>query len=200
MNATDYAVNLASELVGNHRHFKLFGWHDEPDDSEEWCIVYTRNRDSSLLVESNAHAIDEVMSAFDETTVRREHHGHWACGWIDGYAIRVYTDETRTELTPAFVAYAEMAASLANDPVLDSEDFSRREYESTLENIESNASRFTVDEKPDDWAVQMFSWFWMHDQRAVDPCDGQGGYPSDKQCKKALAALGWLHADYMEQS
>ena len=89
---------------------------------EEWAIVYTHNRDSDLLDQSNADAIDKALAPFtegDSPDVRAEHHGHWACGWIDGYAIRVYRNG---QITEAFRAYHALAARLADYPVLDEED------------------------------------------------------------------------------
>ena len=127
----------AREARGNWQRFDSFGWHDRPEDCEEWAIVYTHNRDSGLLDQSNADAIDKALAPFaegDNPDVRAEHHGHWACGWIDGYAIRVYRNG---QITEAFRAFHELAARLADYPVLDEEDFSRREYEATLENLRS---------------------------------------------------------------
>jgi hypothetical protein len=61
-----------------------------------------------------------------------EHHHHWAVGHVDGYSIRVFRDGRITE---AFEAYHALAQRLADYPVLDEEDYSRREYEATLENL-----------------------------------------------------------------
>ena len=52
---------------------------------------------------------------------------------IDGFSIRVY--DSKGEITPAFRAYHELAERLADYPILDEEDYSRREYEETLRNI-----------------------------------------------------------------
>jgi len=51
----------AREARGNWQKFDCFGWHDRPEDCEEWAIVYTHNRDSDLLDQSNADAIDEAL-------------------------------------------------------------------------------------------------------------------------------------------
>src|SRR5262245_41147296 len=125
----------AKEMAGNHQRFDSFAWHDRPADDDKWTIVYTRNRDSRLLEESNAEAIDrELGPLFKSGDIVPEHHGHWACGWIDGYAIRVYDDTGA--ITPAFRRWCELCEQLADYPVLDEEDYSRREYEATLENIQ----------------------------------------------------------------
>ncbi len=129
MDATDHAEDLAKKLVGNWKKFESFGWHDAPEDADQWAIVYTHNRDSDALARSNAHVIGEAMAPFltgeDDADAMSEHHGHWACGWIDGYAIRVRNAEGA--LTSAFLAYAELHASMADYPVLDETHFSETE-------------------------------------------------------------------------
>lgn len=131
MHNLDHAHELAKELVNNHAKFKSFGWHDAPSDARNWCIVYTVNRDSDALARSNARQIDKALAPFldddDSPDVTTEHHGHWACGWIDGYAIRVYRPGTN-DLTPAFLAYAELRLALDTYPILDEEDFSKEEH------------------------------------------------------------------------
>ena len=88
----------AREAKGNWRGFDSFAWHNRPDHCEDWAIFYTHHRDSDLLAQSNADAIGEVLAPFTEgEDVRTEHHTHWACGWIDGYAIRVYRNGQITE-------------------------------------------------------------------------------------------------------
>lgn len=135
MDATDHAEDLAKELAGNWKKFPSFGWHDAPEDGDAWCIVYTRNRDSDALARSNAHVIGLAMAPFltgeDDADAMSEHHGHWACGWIDGYAIRVRNAEGA--LTPAFLAWAELQASLENYPCLDESHFSDLETEEANE-------------------------------------------------------------------
>jgi hypothetical protein len=130
MSPLDHAEDLAKELAGNHRKFESFGWHDRPEDDTEWCIVYTTNRDADALTRSNARVIGKALEPYctgeDNADCREEHHGHWACGWVDGYAIRV---RRNGELTPAFLAYAELATALSDYPVLDDGDFSNEEHE-----------------------------------------------------------------------
>ena len=67
-----------------------------------------------------------------------EHHTHWAVGWVDGYAIRVYR---RGRITKAFRTCHDLQSRLADYPVLDEDDYSNRVYEATLENIADAAWR-----------------------------------------------------------
>jgi len=180
----------AREARGNWQKFDSFGWHDRPEDGAEWAIVYTHNRDSDLLDQSNADAIDKALAPFtegDNPDVRAEHHGHWACGWIDGYAIRVYRNG---QITEAFRAYHELAARLADYPILDEEDHSRREYEATLENLR-NEGFADCYAPPEEWAGEVFSWLWDHNQSAVENRDGNGGYASKAEIAEALDGLSY---------
>lgn len=125
----------------------------------------------------------------DNPDVVPEHHSHWACGWIDGHSIRVFRDG---DITDAFRAYHELAQRLADYPLLDEEDFSRREYEATLENIADAAWRLKRQfDLPDGWESQVFDWFWQHNQSAVENVDDQGGYPDEDELEEAFDSLGF---------
>ena len=51
----------AADMAGNHQRFDSFAWFDKPEDSHLWCIVYTANRDSGLLEQSNAAVIAKAF-------------------------------------------------------------------------------------------------------------------------------------------
>jgi len=188
--------DAAREAAGNWKKFQSFAWHDKPDDAENWAIIYTSNRDSGLLDQSNAAVIDKEMSQFPEDQARSESHGHWAVGHVDGWAVRVYFPDGT--ITPAFKAMFEMQAALADYPVLDSEDYSRREYEATLENIEQAGRRFVRPDAPESWPSDVYSWLSDNDQGAIENQDDQGGYPNDDEIKEALEALGLLEGEEEE--
>jgi hypothetical protein len=186
--------NAANEAAGNWRKFDSFCWHRarDLDDPENWCIVYSHNRDSGLLDQSNAAAIDKAMESFteaDDPDVMAEHHHHWACGWIDGYCIRVYR---RGRITKAFKAYHALAERLANYPILDEEDYSNRECEATLANLPDAAWKLKHDfDLPDEWEEEVYSWLSDNMPGAVENRDDQGGYPSESQLRAAFEALGY---------
>lgn len=50
MRSIDSLLDAAHEAAGNWQKFESFAWHRSYDDSipdpENWCIVYTNNRDS----------------------------------------------------------------------------------------------------------------------------------------------------------
>jgi hypothetical protein len=184
----------AKEAAGNWRKFDCFCWHraGELDDADQWCIVYTNNRDSGLLDQSNAAAIEKAMEPFteaDDPDVVSEHHHHWACGWIDGYSIRVFRDG---QITEAFKTYHALAERLANYPILDESDYSNRECEATLANIPDAAWKLKNDyELPDGWEGDVYGWLSDNDPGAVENRDDQGGYPREDQLRAAFEALGY---------
>jgi hypothetical protein len=191
----DEAARLAAR---NWREFSCFWWgrEREIDAPDDWAIIYTRNRDSGLLDQSNAQVITDALQPFaqaEDPDVVFESHSHWLVGHVDGFSIRVFRNG---EITPAFMRYHELAASMEEYPVLDEGDYSNREYEATVENISSAARRLKDEyELPENWVSQVYSWFWENDQSAVENADDQGGWPSDEQLGAAFAALEFRRID-----
>jgi hypothetical protein len=166
-------IELAKEAAGNHRKFDSFAWFDRPKDDGSWTLVYTRSRDSDELGVSNAHAIAELMEPFtdpndddpwfashgpDDPDACVESHSHWAVGYVDGFAIRVYGPDGLP--TGAFATWCDIQARLDEYPVLDEEDWSRREMETQEQSIREEGRQYLRDDAPDDWAGQVFSWLW----------------------------------------
>lgn len=70
--------------------------------------------------------------------VRSESHNHWAVGYVDGYAIRVYKplpigatgagDDERI-ITPAFMKWCELQDKLEDYPILDEELYDAEQQE-----------------------------------------------------------------------
>ena len=99
--------DAAGAAAGNWKRFSCFVWDRllEIDDPDNWAIIYTHNRDSGLLAQSNAAVIADALEPFSDTEnpdVVFESHAHWAVGHVDGFSIRVYRDG---EITEAFRAY-----------------------------------------------------------------------------------------------
>jgi hypothetical protein len=186
--------DAAAEMAGNWKKFGSFAWfrRRELADPDAWAVVYTHHRDSGLLDQSNAGVITKKLEPFtdgDDPDVVFESHGHWAVGHIDGFSIRVVKDG---EITPAFKVYHELAERMADYPILDESDYSQREYDATLENITDAAYRLKHEYAlPDGWEGDVFSWFWDHNQRAVENRDDQGGYPSEDDLREAFDGLGY---------
>lgn len=191
-------LEAAAKLAaGNWRDFKCFVWFkaSELPDADKWAIIYTHNRDSGLLDQSNAAVIEEAMKPFTEgktPDVVFESHIHWAVGHVDGFSIRVFH---RGRITIAFKTYHKFAVRMDDYPILDDDDYSRREHEATLENITDSAWRlkhqFLL---PDGWEFDVYGWLADNNDRAVENYDDRGGYPSEEDLNAAFEGLGFKRA------
>lgn len=188
----------AQELAGNWIKFQCFAWSRQWDleNPEQWTIVYTHNRDSGLLDESNASAIEKRLAPFingDDGDILEEHHGHWACGWIDGYAIRVFGLDGA--ITPAFQEWYNIQCELEDYPVLDEEDYSNREYEACLDAIEQEC-KMLDNCKADIDASAIYSWLSDNGYDGeLENTDDRGAYPSTESIEAACNALGYILPD-----
>lgn len=132
---TDYD-GMAEQAANNHESFDSFAWFNAPDDAAFWTLVYTHNRDSGSIDKANSEALAAILAEYIESgDVVSESHSHWAVGWVEGYAIRVYEGG---EVTAAFKAYCDAQARLEDYPILD---------ESLLGEIEQTE----IDESWDIW-------------------------------------------------
>ena len=129
-------------------------WCEQPEDAGNFAIVYTSHRDSGLLDQSNARVIDRALEPFTKAKnpdVRAETHSHWAVGYVNGYAIRVFKRGAESPRHSAALPRV-WPSRLANYPILDEEDYSNRTHEATLENIAESAWRLKDEyELPKDW-------------------------------------------------
>ena len=76
--------------------------------------------------------------------------------------------------------------------ILGEEDYSRREYEATIENITNSAWRLKDEyDLPDDWEYEVYSWLSDNDCSEIENTDDQGGYPSEESLRNAFTALGY---------
>ena len=184
----------AVAAAGKWKKFDCFVWFRETeiDDAENWAVIYTHNRDSGLLDESNAAAIAKCLEPFSEqdpADVVFESHSHWAVGHVDGFSIRVFRDG---KITDAFKAYHALAQRLADYPILDETDYSRRETEATLANLPEAAWRLKHDfELPDTWPSEVYDWLSNYRPGSVENSDDRGGYPKESDLEAAFAAIGY---------
>jgi hypothetical protein len=88
--------------------------------ADDWLCVLTRSRESDLLTESNFDTALEMLGGKGEN-VEIHRFGHWACGWWESLAVRAGT--------PQATIAEEIEKKIESYPVLDEEDFSRREDE-----------------------------------------------------------------------
>jgi hypothetical protein len=188
----------AKQAAGNWKDFRCFVWwrEREIDDAANWTIIYTHNRDSGLLDQSNAAVIAKLLRPLaegDDPDVVFESHSHWAVGHVNGFSLRVFRNE---QITEAFRKYHELAEQLEAYPVLDESDYSNREYEATVQNIEDAAWRLKSDyELPEGWPEEVYRWLSDNEESEIENADDQGGYPSIDALRRAFAALGFEPAE-----
>ena len=187
--------DAATQAAGNWQRFSSFIWFRdrEVEDADQWAILYTHNRDSGLLDQSNAKVISKAMALFtegDDADVVIESHSHWAVGHVDGFSMRVF--DGNGEITEAFRKYHELAEAMDSYPILDESDYSERETEATLENIEDAAWRLKNEfDLPEGWVWQVYDWLSENRSGEVDNTDDQGGYPSEAAMREAFDALNF---------
>jgi hypothetical protein len=188
----------AQGAAGNWQDFHCFVWwrEREMNDARDWAIIYTHNRDSGLLDQSNAQVIADALAPFtegDDPDVVMESHSHWACGHVDGFSIRVFRNG---EITEAFKTYHALAERMAGYPILDESDYSERELEATFENLALAAWRLKNQfDLPEGWESDVYSWLSEHRCSALENTDDQGGWPSEGALEAAFDALGYLRID-----
>lgn len=173
---------------------KDFGYRGDNEQMfKTWSLGFViRTRDSGIREKSNAKSMLATLESDPSLAEDWEliSCSHWGVGWVEQLSFRVVNADGKPSRVARVIK--GMMDSLEEYPVLDDEDFSRMEYEETLENIESHYRRGGLkDDIPEDWVSQMFSWFWENDQSAVEACDGGGGYPDNKQFEACARDLGY---------
>lgn len=155
------------------------------EDRQDWYVApCSITRDSGLRDESNFKTLVKILEEADPEGEDYEIHrfGHWGPGWFEIILVR-----------PDTKCYEEAEScecALADYPLLNDSDYSERQYDATVKNIESNGPDFGDHEEPEDWANQVFSWLWDNKQSAIEDHDEHGGYPSEEDICDALDALG----------
>ena len=198
---TDVEI-AAKEMAGNWQKFTCFAWSRGfgLEDADRWAIFYTSGRDAGLLDQSNHEEIEKRLAPFmeaDDPDVVAESHSHWAVGYVDGFSVRVYGKGG--EITTAFKEFCGIKARLEDYPILDEEDYSKREYEATLENYRSEMWGIEK-ELPEGWDSEVYSWFGDNGQdRFTENRDDQGGYADREKITEALQALGLLPSMIVER-
>src|SRR4051812_39439550 len=190
--------DAARTMAGNWGSWTCFVWDRKHDlrDPVKWSIIYTHNRDSGLLDQSNAEVIAKALTTFttgEDPDVVFESHAHWAVGHVDGFSIRVYRDG---EITDVFRAYHDLAERLADYPILDECDYSEREHEANLDNAVDACWRLKSQyQLPDGWDSEIYSWLSDHRPGSVENRDDRGGYPSEADLQEAFDTLGYVRID-----
>lgn len=113
------------------------------DDQQNWLVVPVgQNRDSGDLDLSNFQTALDMLGDESET-VEVHRFNHWACGWLE--IIIVQPD------SEAQAKAQEIEDSLESYSILDETDYSKREYESAIEIIQTCGA-------DDTQSGDVFSW------------------------------------------
>lgn len=105
-------AQAARECVNNHAR-DHFWWYDRPPDPENWTVVMLASRDSEPKERERLRAVKAVMERHlsgDDPDAAFMHCTHWAVGWVEGYAVRVYRGDV---VTQAFRDFLEVTRRLA---------------------------------------------------------------------------------------
>lgn len=190
MKTTDYQAE-AEEVVKETANLKDFSYRGEVDLGRTWAITFSKHRDSELLQQSNFDTVKADLEKRFPRDVRDERFDHWAVGWIDHLLVRML--DRNGKVTKAGKAVIEWKNRKEDYPVLDDEDYSRRELEATFDNIKNTGA---LDEET---AHKVYDWLSENDQGAVENRDDQGGSPSEEQIETALKALGLMELEEGEE-
>lgn len=174
-----------------------FGFSGREEMFDTWAlgpVIVTR--DSTLLDQSNAHAIKALLNSDESLADDWEitQCSHWACGWVDHLSYRVVDDKGEpTRIARIVRGWFDY---LKNEyPIADESDYSQRECDATFDNVKEAGRRFVKEGAPDTWVSLCLDWFDANDSSALESRDDQGGYPSVEQMKAALAAIDCLDSE-----
>jgi len=164
---------------------------------ETWALgPVIRTRDSGLLEQSNADALEDYLQSDPSLEDEWEITGanHWAVGWVDHLSFRVIDENGEpTRISRVIKKWFE---DLDGYPIADEEDYSRRELEATVENIEQVGMSMVSDDATETWPYDVYSWLSNNYPSEIESREDQGGYPSDDSVKEALEDLGYLDKNY----
>lgn len=118
----DGPLNPLSDVMQSPSAFDSLSNYAGETEFPGWLVVLGRNRDSDDLANSNFECALEQLGGEEPGKVEVFNFGHWACGWIEYLCVH---ESARDQVTKG----EEIQNLLTEYPILDEEDFSRREQE-----------------------------------------------------------------------
>ena len=170
-----------------------FGYRGDLPIGKTWALgPVIRHRDSSLLEECNADALEaalrqrpEFKELWDVTRAR-----HWAVGWVEHLSYQVVgSDAAPTALHEFLVAWSE---KLEDYPLADEGLYYARLFQAQIESIQNEGYRSTADGVPEDWAQQVYTYLSDEGGGALEHPDG---YVDASDIIPSLRALGFYDFD-----
>lgn len=181
-----------------------FGFHDYDHPARvtpsRWTLgPVLRTRDSGLLEQSNASVLIARLEESSELSEdwRETHAGHWACGWVDHLSFRVLEDDGETE-TEVYRWLSQWFDALADYPIADEEDFSRREDEALHASVRCSGQRYVRAAAGDDWVGRVIVYLSAHDPRQLESRGDDGPSPDDDAVLDALRELDFVEREDAE--
>lgn len=101
-------------------------------------VIYSRNRESSILEETNFAAILEDLGG-EGDLVRVIRHGHWACGWIE------YITVDDTAPNTLLDRCVDIVRALTDYAIYDEHRYSQAQWEAIADYWERSTLRDRVD-------------------------------------------------------
>ena len=197
MSIQEFAQDFQSNW--KTRQFSGWSWQD-PDgvpDPQNWGIMYTSYRDSTLLEYSNEAYIEKNLFRDDDSDddILKAHGSSCLVGYLSGFAVRVCTESG--EYTKAFERLYAIAQRLEVYPVLNEHDLASREIDALYENIQyrSNLVDTASHVWQADWVDQVVQWLSANKPSELEDRDGNGAYPSDRAIAEALWELDLIDFD-----
>ena len=77
------------------------------------------------------------------------------------------------------------------------------EVNKSIQNITDEGYPVLIGNGPDNWAEDVWRWFWDNKPEAMENSDGMGAYPDRKEIIDALIGLGYknrIDPDYLEET
>lgn len=150
---TDLAILHDYELRLSQRPENYFGLINEWMDEGFSGAIFSIHRDSNILDQSNWAVVNEVLERWiirsDDGAVRVAGSNHWAVGWVDTIHIKIRNH--RGKFTKPFRVAVGLLERMQDYPLLDEEDYSRREWEDFQEYCEQEVG---------DKAEELASWLY----------------------------------------
>ena len=153
-------------------------WEPAPNyagkDYSDYYVVYSVNRDSNLLVQSNFDFLKEQLKDMDGVEIATFR--HWGVGWIE--TILIHEDSA-----DALMKADHLMKEYAQYPVFDEEDLWERERDATIDNIKFEGS---LDERT---AIDVYRHLSDFEPEAIEGHDSNGGWVDEDRIKRALVEM-----------
>jgi len=115
---------------------------NEEKHPEYWGLLLLVSRDTSecSVEASNFAVMEKRFKKFltgKNPSLKEVRITHWACGWIDGFGIKVYQDKGK-KFTKAFLELIKIQQELERYSVLDDDDYFERRYKFACESVKDH--------------------------------------------------------------